>query len=161
MNDQRQHKAILALDLGTKTGWAVLSIGKAVSGVQDFSPRHRNDGGGMRYLAFQRWLTVVHQDVGGIKEIYFEEVRRHRGTDAAHVYGGFMAFLTAWCDERNIPYQGVPVGTIKKHATGKGNANKEAMVAAIEAKGRQVQDHNEADALWLLSYAVNVLKAGT
>jgi hypothetical protein len=23
------------------------------------------------------------------------------------------------------PYQGVPVGTIKKHATGKGNANKD------------------------------------
>ncbi len=33
-----------------------------------------------------------------------------------------MGHLTAWCEHHNIPYQGVPVGTIKKHATGKGNA---------------------------------------
>ena len=151
--------AILALDLGTKTGWAVQSIGKAVSGVQDFSPR-RFDGGGMRFLRFQRWLAEIHENVGGITEIYFEEVRFNRGA-SGHVYDGLQAILKAWCEEKTIPYQGVPVQTIKKHATGKGNANKEAMVAAIEATGRQVQDHNEADALWLLSYAVNELKAGT
>ena len=27
---------------------------------------------------------------------------------------------------RGVPYQGVPVGTVKRHATGKGNAGKEA-----------------------------------
>ncbi|MBT8166803.1 DUF882 domain-containing protein [Ruegeria litorea] len=30
-----------------------------------------------------------------------------------------MATLTAWAELRGVPYQGVPVGTIKKHATGK------------------------------------------
>ena len=55
------------------------------------------------------------------------------GVDAAHAYGGFMAHLTAWCEHHNIPYAGVPVGTIKKHATGKGNASKDLMIGA--AKG--------------------------
>ena len=150
---------VLALDLGTKTGWAIKSIGKAVSGVQDFTPR-RFDGGGMRFLQFQRWLALIHQDVGGITEIYFEEVRFNRGA-SGHVYDGLQGILKAWCEEQKIPYKGVPVGTIKKHATGNGHASKDDMIDAINAKGRQVQDHNEADALWLLSYAVKVLKAGT
>ncbi|KKN70699.1 hypothetical protein LCGC14_0428540 [marine sediment metagenome] len=155
--------AILALDLGTKTGWAIKSTGKAVSGVQDFKPR-RFDGGGMRFLRFQRWLDEISQDPepsARITEVYFEEVRAHRGTDAAHVYGGLMAMLTAWCEMHSVPYEGIPVGTIKRHATGRGNCDKQAMIDALKAKGREVQDDNEADALWLLSYVVNVLKAGT
>ena len=34
-----------------------------------------------------------------------------------------------------IPYRGVPVGTIKRHVTGRGNANKEEVVAAVRAVG--------------------------
>jgi Holliday junction resolvasome RuvABC endonuclease subunit len=86
--------------------------------------------------------------------VYFEEVRRHVGVDAAHAYGGFLAHLTAWCEHHQIPYQGVPVGTIKKHATGKGNADKAAMMAAVRAKGFLPADDNEADALALLLWAM-------
>ena len=74
--------------------------------------------------------------------------------DAAHAYGGFLAHLTAWCEHHRIPYQGVPVGTIKKHATGLGNASKAAMIAAMQAKGYPVTDDNEADALALLHWAL-------
>lgn len=90
----------------------------------------------------------------GIDAVYFEEVRRHVGVDAAHAYGGFMAHLTAWCEHHQIPYQGVPVGTIKKHATGKGNASKDAMIAAARERGLDPQDDNEADALALLDFAM-------
>ncbi len=48
---------------------------------------------------------------------------------------GRVATLTAWAELRGIPYEGVPVGTIKRHATGKGNAAKEAMIAAARARG--------------------------
>lgn len=48
----------------------------------------------------------------------------------------------------------MPVGTIKRHATGRGNANKEAMMAAIRALGHQPADDNEADALALLDFAL-------
>ena len=113
---------MLALDLGTTTGWALRTHdGLITSGTVSFRPS-RYDGGGMRYLRFTNWLTELDQLSGPIAAIWYEEVRRHVGTDAAHVYGGLMATLTAWAELRGVPYQGVPVGTIKRHATGKGNA---------------------------------------
>lgn len=142
--------ALLALDLGTITGWAMQTVdGNTVSGAQSFKPG-RFEGGGMRYLRFRGWLAEVLAGSGGIGAVYFEEVRRHAGVDAAHAYGGFLGTLTAWCEHHHIPYSGVPVATIKKHLTGKGNADKAAMVAAIEALGFHPADDNEADALALL-----------
>ncbi|HEX7121970.1 MAG TPA: hypothetical protein VF178_06315 [Gemmatimonadaceae bacterium] len=108
----------------------------------------------MRYLRFKRWLAEIKQSADGIDAVYFEEVRRHVGVDAAHAYGGFMAHLTAWCEHHQIPYRGVPVGTIKKHATGKGNAGKDAVIAAVRAWGFDPADDNEADALAILRWAI-------
>jgi len=145
---------ILALDLGTTTGWALRdSTGCITSGSESFRPQ-RFEGGGMRFLRFKRWLTEIKQSGDGIDCLYFEEVRRHVSTDAAHVYGGFLATLTAWCEHHQIPYQGVPVGTIKKHATGKGNAGKEEMIVSVQSRGHAPTDDNEADALALLHWAI-------
>jgi len=144
---------ILALDLGTQTGWALTSRdGSITSGNQSFKPQ-RFEGGGMRFLRFKRWLTDIKQCNDGIDQVVFEEVRRHVGVDAAHAYGGFMGQLTAWCEHHQIPYQGIPVGTIKKHATGKGNASKDEMVAAVRGRSHNPADDNEADAIGLLSLA--------
>ena len=143
------NSTILALDLGTTTGWALRSSDGAItSGSAGFRPQ-RFEGGGMRFLRFKRWLMT-----GGIHALYFEEVRRHVSTDAAHAYGGFLATLTAWCEHHQIPYQGVPVGTIKKHATGKGNASKDDVLSAMRALGHAPADDNEADALALLRWAI-------
>lgn len=139
--------ARLALDLGTNTGWAICRDGVTISGTASFKVG-RYEGGGMRYLRFQRWLDEMRGD--GLDSIWFEEVRRHAGTDAAHVYGGLLATLTSWAEHHGIPYSGVPVGSIKKHATGKGNANKDLMIAAAIARGLTPGDDNEADALALL-----------
>ena len=147
------NQTLLALDLGTTTGWALLARdGSITSGSASFKPQ-RFEGGGMRFLRFKRWLTEIKQSADGIDAVYFEEVRRHLGVDAAHAYGGFMAHLTAWCEHHQIPYQGIPVGTIKKHATGKGNASKDEMIAAVRNLGHTPADDNEADALALLDYA--------
>jgi Holliday junction resolvasome RuvABC endonuclease subunit len=115
----------------------------------------RYEGGGMRYLRFKNWLTEIKNQLGQVDAVYFEEVRRHAGTDAAHVYGGFLAVLTAWCEHHKIAYQGVPVGTIKKHATGKGNAGKDEMIQAMRDKGHPVENDNEADALAILHWALD------
>lgn len=148
---------LLALDLGTDTGWALRQSGGLIqSGTASFKPG-RYDGGGMRYLRFTRWLDEMNEQP--IAAIWFEEVRRHAGTDAAHVYGGLMATLTAWAELSSIPYEGVPVGTIKKHATGKGNANKDAMMAAARARGFSPGDDNEADALALLDWVMTARAA--
>ena len=153
--------AILALDLGTTTGWALRAPeGPIAHGFVSFKSQ-RFEGGGMRYLRFRRWLTELKASVAtpqGLGAVYFEEVRGHVGVDAAHVYGGLMATLTSWCEHHNIPYQGVPVGTIKKHATGRGNASKDEVIAAISALGHLVTDDNEADALALLHWAMDTLE---
>ena len=144
---------ILALDLGTTAGWAMFCDGTITSGSESFKPS-RFEGGGMRFLKFKRWLADTKACTDGLDAVYFEEVRRHAGVDAAHAYGGFLAHLTAWCEHHQIPYQGVPVGTIKKHATGKGNASKDAMISAAREIGFDPQDDNEADALALLDFAM-------
>jgi Holliday junction resolvasome RuvABC endonuclease subunit len=150
---------VLALDLGTITGWALRTLdGQIAHGFVSFRPQ-RFEGGGMRYLRFKRWLTELKSMANDIHAVYFEEVRRHAGVDAAHVYGGLMATLTTWCEHHNIPYQGVPVGTIKKHATGKGNASKDEVIAAMRTIGHPVTDDNEADALALLHWAIDTQEA--
>jgi hypothetical protein len=54
---QEPARTILALDLGTTTGWALRSHdGLITSGTVSFRPG-RFDGGGMRYLRFTNWLT--------------------------------------------------------------------------------------------------------
>jgi len=146
-------KRILALDLGTHTGYAVgeTRVEHHVSGLIDLRPKP-DEGGGMRFLRFQRQLVEFKADL-----IYYEAVKAHKGTRAAHVYGGFVAVLQAHCEKHDIPYRGVPVGTIKKHATGKGNANKAAMVAAAQKRfGWPGTDDNIADALWLLDLAIDL-----
>ena len=149
-----QPRCILALDLGPTTGWARRGYdGLITTGTASFRPG-RYDGGGMRYLRLTNWLTELDRLSGPIEAIYFEEVRRHRGTDAAHVYGGLMATLETWAELRGVPYQGVPVGTIKRHATGRGNATKEAMIAAAQARGYSPADDNEADAIAILHWAL-------
>lgn len=145
---------ILALDLGTTTGWAIRSKhGEFTSGTVSFRPS-RYEGGGIRYLRFRSWLDELTHYVDAFATVYFEEVRRHAGTDAAHVYGGLLATLTAWCEQREIAYQGVPVGTIKRFATGKGNADKAAMIAAVRQRGFTPADDNEADAIAILLWAI-------
>lgn len=145
---------ILTLDLGTNTGYAVYypQTRRVDSGTASFK-NTRFDGGGMRFVRFTSWLERVLEQ--GVTQVYFEEVRRHLGVDAAHAYGGYMAILQSLCEAHNIPYAGVPVGTIKKHATGKGNASKDDMINAAKASGHEPGDDNEADAICLMYYVLD------
>jgi len=139
---------ILAIDPGTHCGYALSPF---ESGVWDLSPR-RYEGGGMRFVKLRNYLIKACE---GVDMVVFEEVRGHKGTDAAHVYGGIVAIITEHCELKGIPYSGVPVGTIKKYATGKGNVNKEAMIKAAKERWPDIDlvDDNQADALHLWAWA--------
>ena len=144
---------ILALDLGTTTGWAVgIENGHIISGSESFKI-DRFSGGGIRFLRFLSWLDGIYTAYP-IDRVTYEEVRRHLGVDAAHMYGGFMYHLQGWCEKRGIPYDGVPVGTIKKHITGRGNANKRLVMISVEHLGYSPKDDNEADAIALCDYVL-------
>ncbi|MFC4518595.1 hypothetical protein [Cupriavidus pinatubonensis] len=145
---------ILALDLGTITGWAVATrAGKQRSGSLELKPT-KLGGNGRRWIAFREWLTATAREVGGIQAVYHEDVKNHAGVIAAHVYGGYLAMLEAWCAANNIPLVGVGVGTVKKHFTGNGRASKDDMIAEAKRRGVKVIDDNHADALAILGYAV-------
>jgi len=144
----------IGIDPGTKCGWAVLADDgtRIASGVWDMSSG-RHEGGGMRYLRARRLMWELLNSRLGDVVVAYEEVARHRGVAAAHVYGGIVAQVTAVCEERDVAYSGRPVGSVKKHATGKGNANKPAMIAAaVDRWGFTLIDDNEADALWIADH---------
>ena len=159
-------KRILAIDPGTYCGYAWIDVSYPVpnslqaipaqSGVWDLSVK-RHEGGGMRFLRLKKHLIEVEPDL-----IIYEEVRGHKGTSASHIYGGIVGQIQLFGEEHDVNYVAIPVGTIKKKATGKGNANKEAMVAAANgmfgcdlSDAKSSKDDNIADALWLLQIGID------
>lgn len=85
--------------------------------------------------------------------VYYEQVRRHAGTQAAHIYGGYKAVLFMVCQNLEIPLFGLDVKKIKKHFTGNGNAEKADMIKACQALGYEPDTHNAADAIAILHMA--------
>lgn len=143
---------ILALDLGTKCGYAVESLFlPLISGTWDTAPT-RFESAGQRFIKFTNRLDHAIKEYH-IDLVVFEEVRNHFGVDAAHMYGGYLSILQLICLGAKIEYKGIPVGTIKKHA-GKGNFKKADMIIAANRfyPGVNVTDDNHADALCLLHY---------
>jgi Holliday junction resolvasome RuvABC endonuclease subunit len=147
---------ILALDLGTHTGYAIYENGSIQSGTKKL--RHNKNALGLRFLDFRCWLieTIKEHDIG---EIFFERVYAHSGTEAAHCYGGFMYTLATVCEEFKIECKGFNVGTIKKFATGKGNATKDEMIEFAKSRGFDPVDDDEADALAILFLALKTTES--
>jgi Holliday junction resolvasome RuvABC endonuclease subunit len=140
---------ILALDLGTTTGFAWgCDSGTSVSGTWKLTPT-RFESSGRRFLKLKENLDALPNKPTAV---VYEAVSFGVTTNATQIWGGFMATLQTWCEERNIPYQGVPVGTLKKFWTGRGNAKKPEMIAEAVARGYQPADDNEADAIALLHW---------
>lgn len=77
-----------------------------------------------------------------------------KGSSVYEIGGlGWMVRHLLW--EFNVPYATVPPSSLKKYATGKGNANKDEMIAAaIRRFGFPGSDNNAADA-WLLWHLAN------
>ena len=150
---------LLALDLGTKCGWAIdVDLMKYPnSGVWNLTPS-THESSGERYRKFQKELSDLCYRCP-FSFVVYEEVHAHIGVEAAHVYGGLAAILQTFCLENDIEYKGVPVQTIKKHATGSGNAKKDDMIFSASMKFPKINiiDDNHADALHLLDYAQKVI----
>ncbi len=140
---------ILALDLGTHLGYAILREKEIISGTKKL----KNKTFGQRFSEFIKWLYQI-LDCYEIEKVYFERVRRHLGTEAGHVYGAFMYVLAVVCEDLKIPYEGCEVGEIKKYITGHGRATKNDVVKAVSNLGFSPADDNEADAISILLLAI-------
>ena len=150
---------IVAIDPGTKTGWASWVRGFLESGVQEFSLK-RGESAGMRFIRFRAWLKDLIKAVGPDLIVY----------EQAHLRGGWATDLlvgmtTRICEDAaaaGIEMTSVHSATLKKAIAGTGRADKLAMMKAAARlyPGRRIQDDNEADALCLLAWARQTLGGG-
>ena len=149
---------ILAIDCGTKTGFAYYANGIVESGVQDFSLK-RGESNGMRFLRFRSWLQDMLNMLG--VDLVAYEMPHHRGGSATEVLIGMTTRIQEECDSRNINYTSVHSATLKKYATGKGNASKEQMLVEARRRfGDEIVDDNEADARFMLEWGKEHFNGG-
>ena len=74
---------------------------------------------------------------------------------ASEITAGFTTRVVEFCTERCLEHSAVSPSDLKRWTTGKGNANKAAMIDAVARRfGRRIDDDNEADAFALLQYAL-------
>jgi len=159
-----QIRTILALDCATKTGWAVYqryySDGGFLtqdyfSGMQDFSKR-RGESNGIMFLRFRKWLHEMKDKFDGSIDLVIYERAHHRGGAPTEIGYGLTGIVQAFAAEIGAEYDAVHTGTLKKFATGKGNAGKPDMIAYFKREiGKEPADDNEADAYALLRYAID------
>lgn len=151
--DNGKNMRILALDQATKTGWATNASAMITSGVQNFALK-RGESPGMRYIRFDAWLGTMRNNL--MPDLIVFEDGFRRGGAATEVAFGLRAHIQAFAAKYEIEVTSIQNTVLKKHATGKGNAGKELMVEAAKIKWPwiPIQDDNEADALWLLDYAM-------
>jgi crossover junction endodeoxyribonuclease RuvC len=146
---------ILALDLMTVLGWACRSDdGEVMYGTETFETVQVSSPG-MKWMRYRNWLRRMREE-GRPEIIFFEEVTgfppKNCGRDS-RIYYGFEHHLTAFCAAAELDCQGVSPGTIKKFATGSGNASKADVILAMKMLGFNPKDSNQADAIALLLYA--------
>lgn len=138
---------ILALDVATKTGWAV----DGTSGTWDFKPR-KGESVGMRTVR----LKAAVREMIKLNEIDLVVYERAAGVhkNSIIVESEMIGALVCFLLEEKINYTCYSAKEIKKYATGNGNAGKLLMIkAANEKLGYTGNDDNEADALWLYQLA--------
>lgn len=157
-------KFILALDIGISTGWAVRTrSGNIVCGLENLK-KSRHDHPGMELINLESLLDKIQYKSQGIDIVVYEEGSFIKGVQATQSLERKKGVMIHWCEVHKIRYCAMNVSTIKKHATGKGNANKEMMKEFAIKKFGDIYpaDRDEggdmADALFTLSAFLNEIE---
>lgn len=141
---------VLGLDMATKCGWAV-HCGE--SGVKNLKPG-TTQRPGARYQRLRNLLNLIKQKYPDITVVAFEQVIPfHKSGEAAEYARGCVAIVQMWCADANLPIRPVFPSTAKKFVTGKGNAKKHEVIAAVSALGFSPEDDNHADAIAIMLWA--------
>jgi len=178
---------LLGLDLGTTTGYAYRFVkdGKVVTSDNEVAMGQWNlsagpyDSGAIRFIRLRHFLSIVQPNLVVFEDVkYTPESRGNKFTVAAiisraatsaELFGAFKATVCTWGEENSVACQGFGIGSIKKHATGKGNSNKVAMIEACNDKyGTDFDTHdyestgvdNIADAAFVLDLGLELCGKG-
>jgi len=154
----------LGLDLGTRTGWALVEGNKLIgSGVRDFSVK-ASQHIGKRGIKFYNFLLSM----GQVDEIYYETIMFggsfkgadgkwiNPSNDGRELYHGLLMLVNMYAAGFGIPTFPVHNSTLKKDFAGHGHATKEEMCARAHALGWKGGEpgtalfHDEVDGIALL-----------
>ena len=150
---------ILALDLGTNTGFAhtegengtwKLATTKEIALWGKNRMRRRSDPRVTR-LATEIARLACISDI-----VVFEDVQFSSSTYQTQLWASFRGAVWLTCDRMKVMVECVPTGTLKLFATGHGAATKEMMLAAANRAepGKFIgMDDNAVDAYWILKWA--------
>jgi len=147
----------IGFDLGTHCGVGLLSEDTVYAEVEAFPAP-------MRFKKFRDYLYEgfdIPASQAKKEDIRVAYEQPHtRGRYATRVLVGMEAMLIDVCEELELPKPlSVHTGTLKKFATGKGNASKaEMMAAASNLAARQITDDNEADAIHVAFWLRNEIE---
>lgn len=156
---------ILALDLATVTGWAGWDGSASSAGTVTF-----RGSIGRAFSTYHRWLgRKISRFTDGEARpvVVFEKpwVGRNTHQDTARKLMGFAVVTEMVAYEFACRCLEVDTNTVMRHFTGAGGgrrADKKArVIAACLARGIDVSDDNEADALAILDYAAHCCKVKT
>lgn len=137
---------ILAIDPATLSGWAV---SQKEFGLWNLS-RKRDESWGMSLIKFRTHIKQCLKEHPAIELIAYERVTGINA-NAVMTHSKLIGVIEIICVENNLQHVGYSAGTIKKFATGMGNAKKPEMIAAAKKLyGYDGGDDNVADALHLL-----------
>lgn len=154
---------VLALDLGTNTGFAYNADDHFHSGTWTHATakeinewgksrmRRRSDPRISRFHAKLVELYYHHK----FDQVVFEDVEFNSYTYQCQLWASYRAAI--WLTFPAQIIECVPVGTLKLFATGHGAADKATMRRALEHKHPGMigakSDDNEVDAIWLWHWA--------
>ena len=143
------NKLLLGLDLGSNCGygWAYHRPGTPLTAA-DILPHQLGqldlsagsyDSGAIRFVRLRHFLAAFRPDAVFYEHVRFTppkltKVNQHailaRTATASEFLGALKATVCTWCEEYGVPCTGFSIQTIKKRATGKGNASKEDVIRA-------------------------------
>ena len=145
---------ILTLDTATQFGWAVHNGVEITDfGTWDCSSKAGELVGARLMRAHTAIDAAMHKHKPGL--VVHERVMRHISADSAHLYGALVGVVQIVCYAHGMNSVPIHWASIKKHATGKGNANKAKMLAAAQENwpNLRITDDNQADAMWMADLA--------
>lgn len=150
---------ILAIDPGTSCGFAIGHTGDVItSGVWQLAPA-RGESPGMRYIKLRSRLNEMRIAFPDLGLVVYEQpqmfLAKYRGGTATEIAYALVGIIQAWCAEVKMEHANVHAATLKKFATGKGNANKDEMrrVGLKRWPNPITLSGDEIDALWILEWA--------
>lgn len=147
-------KNILALDVATVTGWAWTDGERIEHGVWDLRVSGTaRSGKKLEQLENQIYWMIEHYPIDVIAH---EDLSvGSKGFSAAYFRGQCGGILELAASKNEIVVLPCHISSVKLFATGNGAAKKPEMIHAARCKlGIDVTSPDEADALWVLHYAM-------